>query len=73
VKPEHKSNSVSKNFVGSSMGTKAPLNNNLVGPPPNLLNKAVMGGGKPTAFDNSKYESVPNRYHSSNQGVMKQR
>lgn len=65
-------------MVGNSVGSKAPLNNNLVGPPPNLINnnKGAYGGLNKQKMDNSfepnKFE--PNRYHSSsNQGIGKQR
>jgi hypothetical protein len=54
------------------------MTNNLVGPPPNLLNNKVMQGGlnkqkMENSFEPNKYEPLQNRYHSSNQGIGKQR
>jgi hypothetical protein len=77
-KSENKSNSISKNVVGNSIGLKQPLTNNLVGQQ-NLANKPNLAGGNnrqkmDVEYEANRYEQQKmNRYNNSNQanlGVM---
>lgn len=73
-KSENKSNSISKNVIGNSIGSKQPLTNNLVGQQQqNIVNNRPNQAGNnrqkmDVEYEGNRYEQPKlNRYNSSNQ------